>query len=202
MSEGKAPLAAGVTDLRPFYLAALACLLLLCALSCVGQVRRRCEARSFAGQSLERVYVGTFLLCAAADWLQGPFVYALYDSYGYSGFALASLFVTGFASAMLLGPMVGQFADRFGRKRSILLLYCGAYIAACVTKHFNVFGVLLLGRVRLEAQPRPAADRLVVHLLQAVRRAVAAVDDLEERVARLLHARLQDGEGGHVRQLR
>jgi len=148
MSEDRAPaVATGITDLRPFYLAALACLLLLCALTCVGQVRRRCEAGSFAGQSLERVYVGTFLLCAAADWLQGPFVYALYDSYGYSGFALASLFVTGFASAMLLGPMVGQFADRFGRKRSILLLYCGAYSAACVTKHFNVYGVLLLGRV-------------------------------------------------------
>lgn len=140
-------LAADATDLRSAYLAVLVCLLVLCALTCVGQVRRRYEAGSFAGQSLERIFVGTFLLCVAADWLQGPYVYALYDAYGFGSFALASLFVTGFASAMLLGPLVGQFADRYGRKRSILLLYCGAYTAACATKHFNVYGVLFLGRV-------------------------------------------------------
>ena len=146
MIEAKT-LDADATDLRSFYLAVLVSLLVLCALTCVGQVRRRCEAGSFAGQSLERVFVGTFLLCVAADWLQGPYVYALYDAYGFDALARASLFVTGFASAMLLGPLVGQVADSFGRKRSILLLYCGAYAASCVTKHFNVYGVLLLGRV-------------------------------------------------------
>ncbi|KAF4731038.1 Serine/threonine-protein kinase plk1, partial [Perkinsus olseni] len=30
------------------------------------------------------VYLGVYLLAVLADWLQGPFVYALYRSYGYS----------------------------------------------------------------------------------------------------------------------
>ena len=46
-------LAADATDLRSAYLAVLVCLLVLCAHTCVGQVRRRYEAGSFAGQSLE-----------------------------------------------------------------------------------------------------------------------------------------------------
>eukprot|EP00971_Amphidinium_carterae_P217813 4323861-Amphidinium_carterae.1 len=30
-------------------------------------------------------YLSVWYLAVAADWLQGPYVYALYEAYGYSG---------------------------------------------------------------------------------------------------------------------
>ena len=82
----------------------------------------------------------------AGDWLQGPYVYALYDSYGYSQEDIAVLFVAGFGSSMFFGTFVGSLADRLGRKR-FCLLYTGLYIASCLTKHVKSFHVLMLGRL-------------------------------------------------------
>jgi len=50
--------------------------------------------------------------CAAGDWLQGPYVYALYSFYGYDKGDIGRLFIAGFGSSMLFGTIVGSFADR------------------------------------------------------------------------------------------
>ena len=42
-----------------------------------------------------------------ADWLQGPYVYALYSSYGFSKHDIAVLFVGGFGSSMVFGTFAG-----------------------------------------------------------------------------------------------
>ena len=44
-----------------------------------------------------------FLLAMGGDWLQGAYVYALYQNYGYSQQEIALLFVMGFGSAMIFG---------------------------------------------------------------------------------------------------
>ncbi len=36
-----------------------------------------------------------------SDWLQGPYVYALYDYYGFEEEDIALLFVAGFGSSMV-----------------------------------------------------------------------------------------------------
>ena len=48
----------------------------------------------------------------AGDWLQGPHVYALYESYGMTVHQIEILFVAGFGSSMIVGTVVGSFADR------------------------------------------------------------------------------------------
>lgn len=48
-----------------------------------------------------RKYLFVYLLATLSDWLQGPYVYALYDAYGYSQHAIAILFVAGFGSSEL-----------------------------------------------------------------------------------------------------
>jgi hypothetical protein len=53
-----------------------------------------------------------YLLAALSDWLQGPYVYALYDAYGYSQHDIAVLFVAGFGSSMVFGSFVGGMADQ------------------------------------------------------------------------------------------
>ena len=95
--------------------------------------------------SFQKLYLAAYLCMVAGDWMQGPYVYALYDSYGFSQQAIAVLFVAGFGSSMIFGTVVGSFADKLGRKK-FALVYVAAYIMSCLTKHFNSFPVLLLGR--------------------------------------------------------
>lgn len=90
-------------------------------------------------------YIVVYSLMMAGDWLQGPYVYALYSHYGYSKGDIGRLFIAGFGSSLIVGTFVGSLADRVGRKR-IALVYCATYIASCVTKHWSDYNVLMLGR--------------------------------------------------------
>lgn len=91
-------------------------------------------------------YLGVWTMSVAADWLQGPYVYALYSAYGFAGQEIAQLFVAGFAAALLSSCFVGSIADRFGRKRCCMA-YCVLYILSCMTKHYRSYGILMVGRV-------------------------------------------------------
>mmetsp|Transcript_104244 Transcript_104244/g.290380 ORF Transcript_104244/g.290380 Transcript_104244/m.290380 type:complete len:482 (-) Transcript_104244:53-1498(-) len=95
---------------------------------------------------LQKSYIVVYLCAIMADWLQGPFVYALYSSYGISRSDNAMLFVAGFGSSALFGTFVGSMADQYGR-RNFAGLYCLLYMVSCLTKHFNSFGVLMVGRI-------------------------------------------------------
>lgn len=97
-------------------------------------------------QKLLYRYLAVYILSILGDWLQGPYVYALYDAYGYSQHVISVLFVAGFGSSMIFGSFIGDLADKFGRKR-YTLIYILSYIGSCITKHFRDFYVLLLGRV-------------------------------------------------------
>ena len=50
--------------------------------------------------------------CAGGDWLQGPYVYALYQFYGFDRGQIGRLFIGGFASSMIFGTLVGSLADK------------------------------------------------------------------------------------------
>jgi len=91
-------------------------------------------------------YLVVWYIAVAADWLQGPYVYALYSAYGFPGHEIAKLFVAGFGASMVFGTFVGSLADSWGRKRCCLL-YCVLYIVSCMTKHFNNYEILMVGRV-------------------------------------------------------
>lgn len=94
----------------------------------------------------QRLYLPAFLTAMLADWLQGPFVYALYQGYGIDRQHNGYLFVGGFGASAIFGTFVGSAADQFGRK-NFALLYCVVYFVHCLTKHMNVFAVLMVGRI-------------------------------------------------------
>jgi Sugar-tranasporters, 12 TM len=48
---------------------------------------------------LAKRYLLVYLLATMSDWLQGPYVYALYSGYGYAQHEIAVLFVAGFGSS-------------------------------------------------------------------------------------------------------
>lgn len=88
----------------------------------------------------------TTINTAVGDWLQGPYVYALYESYGYSPAQIGQLFIAGFGSSMLFGTFVGALADKAGRKAAALA-YVATYSLSCCTKHSPNYWVLMVGRV-------------------------------------------------------
>mmetsp|Transcript_16326 Transcript_16326/g.24394 ORF Transcript_16326/g.24394 Transcript_16326/m.24394 type:complete len:517 (+) Transcript_16326:126-1676(+) len=96
--------------------------------------------------SLLKKYMAVYLLAVFSDWLQGPYVYALYDAYGYSQHDIAVLFVAGFGSSMVFGTFMGGLADACGRKK-FTIFFAIVYALSCITKHFKDFGVLMLGRL-------------------------------------------------------
>uniref|UniRef100_A0A1I8I3H7 MFS domain-containing protein n=1 Tax=Macrostomum lignano TaxID=282301 RepID=A0A1I8I3H7_9PLAT len=56
------------------------------------------------------------------------------------------LFVAGFGASMLFGTIVGSIADKYGRRKNCII-YGIVYGLTCITKHFNNFWVLLIGRL-------------------------------------------------------
>lgn len=103
-------------------------------------------AVSAAFRKFQIAYLMVYFLMMAGDWLQGPYVYALYDAYGFSKADIAVLFVAGFGSSMVFGTFVGSLADMLGRKR-LCLTYVLVYILSCMTKHVNRYDVLMCGRL-------------------------------------------------------
>lgn len=95
--------------------------------------------------SFRNNYLFVYSLMMAGDWLQGPYVYALYQHYGYTTGDIGKLFIAGFGSSMIFGTVVGSMADKHGRKAAALV-YVATYIASCVTKHWSDYYVLMLGR--------------------------------------------------------
>lgn len=83
--------------------------------------------------ALLKKYLVIYLLAVLSDWMQGPYVYALYLEYGYSQHEIAQLFVAGFGSSMIFGTFIGGLADTFGRKKFVIVfsiiyaLSCGKF---------------------------------------------------------------------------
>ncbi|KAF2072680.1 hypothetical protein CYY_006014 [Polysphondylium violaceum] len=102
------------------------------------------EKKKFSKFQIE--YLTVYLLAMAADWLQGPYVYALYESYGFSKPDIAILFIIGFVSSLLFGMIVGPITDKYGRKL-MTIVFCLLYSISCITKLLNNFSVLLFGRL-------------------------------------------------------
>ena len=95
-------------------------------------------AANIRHSQLLRKYLFVYLFAACSDWLQGPYVYALYDAYGYSQHDIAVLFVAGFGSSMVFGSFVGGMADQGGRKKFVIL-FAIIYSLSCMTKRKRIY---------------------------------------------------------------
>jgi len=124
---------------------------LVCLALCVGVVYKTWQTGSTTGANdrftgFQRNYIAIWLCMMMADWLQGPYVYALYSAYGYSKEEIGMLFIVGFGSSMILGTFAGSLADRCGRKTSCIAFGL-IYGFSCLTKHSPNFQILMVGRL-------------------------------------------------------
>lgn len=93
-----------------------------------------------------RNYMLIYLVVMASDWLQGPYIYVLYESYGFDIDTIAILFIAGFSSSMVFGSFIGSLSDTYGRKR-MAMVFGVIYALSCLTKFINSFAILLFGRI-------------------------------------------------------
>jgi MFS family permease len=96
-------------------------------------------------QAFQRNYLTVYLLVTFSDWLKGPYVYALYEAYGFSTWQIAQLFIMGYISSLVFGTLTGAMSDKLGR-RLACQIFCVVYALSAVTKVINDFWVLMLGR--------------------------------------------------------
>ena len=107
----------------------------------------RTSTNKDAGQNtFQSQYLIVYTLAYFADWLKGPYVYALYEAYGLPDSDIALLFIAGFTASGVSGPLIGSLADKFGRKK-LSIAYFLIYIASALCKPFSNFSMLLLGRI-------------------------------------------------------
>jgi len=128
------------------YLGFLAALCLICV---VVVIRSRSKDKVLVTKDFkkfQRGYLIVYFIAMMSDWLQGPYVYALYAHYKFSRGEIAFLFIVGFGSSMVFGTFIGSLADRYGRRLNCLAFGI-MYGLSCITKHFNNYGVLLVGRL-------------------------------------------------------
>lgn len=94
----------------------------------------------------QRHYLVVYLLAMFGDWLQGPFLYALYESYSYDHKEIATLFVAGFGASLFVGTFVGSLADKLGR-RLLCQVFGVMYALCCICQLFQNYGVNMFGRL-------------------------------------------------------
>ncbi|CAF0780914.1 unnamed protein product [Rotaria sp. Silwood1] len=128
------------------FLFALALLIFICCILYLYTRQVQHQIKDPHHRIFQQVFLFVYLLALAGDWLQGPHVYALYESYGIQKHEIEILFIAGFGSSMLFGTLVASLADKYGR-RNICLLYGILYGISCITKHFPNFQILFVGRL-------------------------------------------------------
>ena len=86
------------------------------------------------------------LHAVSGDWLQGPYIYRLYHSYGFKEGEIAVLFLVGYLSSSTFGTFTGPMADKYGR-RKMARVFGILYSIVCFIKLSQNFWVLFAGRV-------------------------------------------------------
>eukprot|EP00761_Pharyngomonas_kirbyi_P004234 gb/GECH01004238.1/.p1 GENE.gb/GECH01004238.1/~~gb/GECH01004238.1/.p1 ORF type:complete len:420 (+),score=71.47 gb/GECH01004238.1/:1-1260(+) len=97
-------------------------------------------------QELRKNFFIGYCLAAASDWIQGAYMYSLYEKYGLSEAQIALIFVIGFGSSSIFGTFIASISDSLGRK-NLCIAYAVTYILSCATKFFPDFTILALGRL-------------------------------------------------------
>ncbi|KAI8332907.1 hypothetical protein BC941DRAFT_435725 [Chlamydoabsidia padenii] len=97
-------------------------------------------------KAFQRSYLVVYLTVMGADWLQGPYLYKLYTTYGLVFEQIALLFLTGFLSGAFAGTALGSMADSWGR-RKVCLLFCITTISALCLRLMDIYPILIISHI-------------------------------------------------------
>ena len=107
-----------------------------------GPSKRSVKSKPKSVKSLQLRFLPVFWLLRLAFWMSGPYFYQVYASKVFNGepatqTIISRIFLVGFLSIAMFGPLLGRCLDTFGRKKGTLtaaLLYTvGALSTTCDT---------------------------------------------------------------------
>ncbi|KAG8452688.1 hypothetical protein GDO86_004466 [Hymenochirus boettgeri] len=99
-----------------------------------------------AFRQFQHVFYKAYFPALAADWLQGPYLYKLYQHYNFLEGQIAIIYVCGFGASVFSGLVSTTLTGRLGRRKTCILfclLLAGSYLCKLSQEYF----VLLTGRV-------------------------------------------------------
>jgi len=97
-------------------------------------------------QKFQRIYFVVYLPAVYADWLQIPYLYKIYDSYGFLESQIAILYIFGLLSSLLFGSCAGSLSQRYGRK-PLCLIFVVIYCVSAGLKTSSNYGALLVSEI-------------------------------------------------------
>ncbi|KAL6902910.1 hypothetical protein GGI43DRAFT_433090 [Trichoderma evansii] len=104
------------------------------------------QDKEVIGVRFQRQFLVVYALVVAADWLQGPYTYAVYkNEKQLPEHTVALLYAFGFVSGAASAPFAGQLADRYGR-RTACVAYCICYGITCLAMLSYGLDILYVGR--------------------------------------------------------
>ena len=108
----------------------------------IGPPKRTVKVKPTSVKSLQLRFLPVFWLLRLAFWMSGPYFYQVYASKVFNGqpatqTTISRIFLVGFGSIAILGPMMGPLLDTYGRKKGTLtaafLYTVGALSTTCDT---------------------------------------------------------------------
>lgn len=95
--------------------------------------------------SFQKSYLLAYLPAVIGDWLQGPYLYALYSKYGFTEDQIAIIYVSGFASTVFIGTWLTVLSSKYP-SRNVLIITTGVYAISSLMKLSVNYGVLIVAR--------------------------------------------------------
>lgn len=96
--------------------------------------------------AFQKIYIPVYLLAVLGDWLQGPYLYRLYHSYGYIEQQVAIIYMCGLVSGALVSPVKDYFISKYGGRKRGAMILCLLYGCSCLFNLFGNYVILLIGR--------------------------------------------------------
>ena len=91
-------------------------------------------------------YFLVYYVVIFGDWLNAPYVYKLYTSYGFLEEQIAIIYVCGYASSLIIGTISGLIAKKYGCRR-VFVAATFAYAVSCLMKLSADYSTLIVARI-------------------------------------------------------
>ena len=100
--------------------------------------------------SIQKRFLPVFWLVRTAFWMSGPYFYAVYsskivDGVPASASLVSQIFLAGFASIAIFGPLTGRAFDAYGRKKGTIAAAL-VYSLGAISTQSSIVSILFIGR--------------------------------------------------------
>ena len=94
----------------------------------------------------QRSYFLVYYLVVLGDWLNAPYLYKLYSSYGFLEEQIAIIYVCGYASSLVASPVANHVASKY-RERRVFVAAAFIYSLTSLMKLSSDYTTLIIARI-------------------------------------------------------